>query len=87
MSEIKVGDMVIIVKSTPCCKSYQNIGKIYKVLNIRRALLTCEICNKEYIENSAVLFKNNCGLAINRVIKIEPLNEQEQIIEQKKIEA
>ena len=44
MSEIKAGDLVIIVKPEPCCGYSGSIGKIFTVKKIELCKLLCTKC-------------------------------------------
>ena len=84
MSEpIKVGDLVQIVKPSPCCGSYKNVGKIYTVaaVNATPPYTHCAGCFKPRQPNGYLRLSSdspdNGHIEQWRVRKIPPLSELE----------
>lgn len=78
MSEIKVGDLVVVVKPQPCCGSSRAIGRIHTVHGIARTPFTCTECWTSGVDD-LVLYGDFSGTSISCVRKIEPLEDPETI--------
>ena len=47
MSEIRAGDLVMVVRATPCCGRLYGLGEVYRVWNIEQEFGTrCRYCKK-----------------------------------------
>jgi hypothetical protein len=72
VSNIKVGDLVMVVKPSSCCGNTLTIGDTFTVTSIDSYPSICGHCLKETKEY--VVGGNSRGslAAVNRLIKIDP---------------
>lgn len=73
MSNIKPGDLVMVVKPVGCgcTKSYTNVGKIFTVTKIFESNGKCAYCLK--FHGDKISARNKDGLIqLSRLIKIDP---------------
>lgn len=71
MSGIKVGDLVIVVKPTPCCGNYRSVGRIYKVARIVSGNRRCNFC-AAISTHAFALQPNRYGIHLYRLKKLDP---------------
>lgn len=71
MSDIKAGDLVMVVKPAPCCGDSRAIGCIRVVLGIERSAWECSECGGATVETCAVL-GDEVGCELSRLKKIDP---------------
>lgn len=77
MSEIKAGDLVMVVRPKPCCGASEDIGAIVQVLYLDGAPGECEDCGTSYTSLDAVYAEDH-GIGkcwahdISRLIRIDP---------------
>lgn len=50
-SDIKPGDLVMVVKPTPCCNKSHDVGRVFTVGTIEHRLSACEACGVISTEN------------------------------------
>ena len=85
---IKVGDLVMVIKATPCGCA-QAIGMIYRVAKVRlcAAGIRCVFCGSEFPED--VLAENSSGSGAQpyRLKRIPPLDELESETRDERITA
>jgi hypothetical protein len=48
MSDIKPGDLVMVVRPTSCCGDTEEIGLIFKVSAVENAPSWCELCGHQF---------------------------------------
>ena len=72
MTDIKIGDMVMVVKPSSCCNSKKTIGRIFYVNAICRDLSKCTHCGAIRIIDAAYEINNEDGCDIQKLIKINP---------------
>lgn len=78
MSEIKAGDVVVIVKPTPCCGDTGKIGVVFTVDWLAYAAGICNACGAGLI--GAFVLEDEAGGAPRALVrKIEPLADPETI--------
>jgi len=78
--DIKVGDLVIVVKPSLCCGILKDIGSIFTVLNAMPATyVTCIYCHNRKENENYLLLSNNMGCHKSRLIKIDPPQLPEEI--------
>jgi hypothetical protein len=90
MSNIKVGDLVMVVKPAPCCGSTKNIGKIFKVTELSAGgICSCGALTKinEKCARTGDMTKNGLHISyqVNRLIKIDPPSLPETIETEKEL--
>lgn len=74
MSEIKAGDLVVVVKPQPCCGGTSHLGSIHVVHGVGRRVFTCSACWKPG-EGEIVIYADGTGSLLSVVRKIEPLED------------
>ena len=73
MSDIKAGDVVMVVKPTPCCGSKNKIGFAFRVVSvIRLADGQCWGCGKRFSATIADVEGGGFGPQLSRLIRIDP---------------
>lgn len=78
MSEIKAGDVVVIVKPTPCCGYTGQIGVVFTVKWLAYVAGICNTCGSGLI--GTFVFEVEDGGAPRALVrKIEPLEDPEAI--------
>ena len=76
---IEVGDLVVVVRPTPCCKKDGSIGKIYTVTGfISQA--RCKHCGEIYEGSVAVVEEAGRGEPVSRLKRIPPMGELDNLI-------
>jgi len=77
---IQVGDLVMVVKPTVCCKSEIGIGMIFKVAAIARSFAHCITCGYVHpTEELRAYDENACGALLQRLKRIPGLGELTQV--------
>lgn len=72
MRPIQAGDLVMVVRPTPCCGNGTYIGSVYKVAYMRRnCAMHCNYCRKQAVTSFA-LDGNYDGHAVEELIRIDP---------------
>lgn len=89
-SDIKPGDLVMVVKPIACCGSAKNIGKIFTVIswvrNHNGAICpSCGFISRKL--SGFVLLSNETWCQAVRLKKIEPLDDAESESANKHLEA
>ena len=84
--EIKVGDLVMVVKGLPCCGKAINMGAIFIVTEIVRfRLLRCVSCKEPYpLIVGAMGYKE--GLLIDCLKRIDPPSLQDEVTGDEEVE-
>jgi hypothetical protein len=79
MSEIKVGDLVMVVRPSFCIGGDDGIGTIFVVLSIyeEKNLGPCEYCHKKTCNVGHYAYDGTFAWGINRLKKIDPLAGQD----------
>ena len=72
MSDIKVGDLVIVVKPTVCCGNKKRLGQIFKTTAY--IVSTCLYCKET---QSGFCSDTNFAVEYSRLKRIPPLSELE----------
>lgn len=90
--EIKVGDLVIIVRSTSCCGETSDIGDIFTAGTVFNSPVTeCDICGKSLGNTTLVGIQGEedgeSGYPLSRLKKINPSTEPERVETQQEITA
>lgn len=74
MSEIRQGDLVMVVRSNGCvCCAQRSLGRVFRVATLRKYRLRCD-CGR-ITHNEPTLSAGDGGqrgYAISRLIKIDP---------------
>jgi hypothetical protein len=79
MSDIKEGDLVMIVKPINCCGSSNSVGKIRTVIGVSKDISFCPYCH--FVLPKALLVHLSSGsyVHLNRLKKIPPLSDLEVV--------
>lgn len=88
MNNIKVGDLVMVVKPTLCCGNPYSIGKLFTVIeNTIKQISYCIHCGEEWVTASKdmVLLSDDKAILRTRLIKIDPPSQPETITESKEL--
>lgn len=83
---IRVGDLVMIVKSQPCCNLAGSVGLIFTVLKIGKERTYCSACSKISFD-IMVYGEDDIPCFLSRVKKIPPLSETDDVEIKEVIEA
>jgi len=71
MSDIKAGDLVMVIKAQPCCGEAKDIGLVFRVSSVERFQNICLSCN--HIDLFVLACPNQTGgFPIKRLLKIDP---------------
>lgn len=84
MENIKVGDLVMVVKPRECCGDASTVGLIFVVKEIKSSFTRCPICGNSgseirVISDIKVNNGRNFHPLITRLKKIQPLSELDTI--------
>jgi hypothetical protein len=71
MSDIKAGDLVMVVRGTPCCDGPKDIGIPFTVERVVGSGF-CLLCLKPNTEPIVVAVGELSGFAVSQLIKIDP---------------
>lgn len=82
---IKKGDLVMVVKPTPCCGRLDNIGKVFQVGEVRNNTGICVYCGHSTTALRAILNHKSAILSI-RLIKLNPPSDEETTQQTKEME-
>lgn len=75
--QIKPGDLVMVVKPTPCCGNEANIGRIAKVKNVANdSFLVCVWCERLY-RKPALASLDGGRVLLSRLKKLNPPADEE----------
>jgi len=85
MENISVGDLVMIVKLTPCC-SNGSLGLTFVVDEISSTYCRCTYCNLRGYTLDARIKNTNNWVEVQRLKKIPPLSELEDTKTQETLE-
>lgn len=78
-NNIKVGDLVMIVKRTPCCNK-GTVGAVFTVAGFDSAILVlCAHCGHAMVSPDCVVADRGSLVLTSRLRKIDPLTEPEHI--------
>ena len=78
MSDIKVGDLVIVVKPRICCGEPTALGAVFKVTSFRLSSGHCKYCKTRIIGATQAVGWNK-PIRIERLRRIDPLSDPEAI--------
>lgn len=80
MSEpIKKGDLVVVVKPSPCCGSYKRIGYVFRADYIMASVPSCGLCGAVNNQDEIGVWQSGAKFSIQlpRLKRIPPLSELE----------
>jgi hypothetical protein len=78
MSEIKAGDLVMVVKPALCCGISKYIGHVFTVAGIDQGVARCGVCGSRGRDTVAYL-SGGPNLTVSRLKKIDPLAEGDSL--------
>lgn len=73
---ISVGDLVMVVRSTPCCKNDTRIGEIFVFQPHRKDIAWCGFCGAQVIDDYTRVNADRL-IQVNRLKRIPPMGELE----------
>lgn len=86
MSVIKVGDLVMVIRPTPCCGNSRSIGTVGTVKKVYHgALAQCYYC-KSLLRAEADAMIEGYGYDISRLKKIDPPALDEEVERARELE-
>ena len=88
MSNIKVGDLVMVTRPMPCCGNSDNVGDIYTAKAIFLVSALCRRCGKTTIGkfvSTPETLNNYYGYPEQCLTKIDPPSLPETIEEEKEL--
>ena len=75
---IKAGDLVMVVRPTPCCDNKDLIGTVFVAGNVvPRQLWSCCICRRSRFATS-VFIRHDELVDVARIKKIDPISDPEE---------
>jgi hypothetical protein len=74
---IKAGDLVAIIKPTPCCARSDSIGKHFIVAGFQTGLEICRYCHESRQATTVKISDSRLLVDLARVKRIPPLDELE----------
>jgi hypothetical protein len=78
MSEqIKKGDLVMVVKPTPCCGSRVAVGRLFPVEIIGSGNGRCILCGAVFPDTYFAAGQDRMGYHLNRLKKLNPPADEE----------
>lgn len=77
---IKAGDLVMVVKPTPCCGSLIGVGAAFRVTRVVLDYGLCTVCGSR--GKHVVAYEGSIGALAVRLIRIDPLSEPVTVIEE-----
>ena len=86
MSDIKAGDLVMVVRPTPCCNDTQFIAHIFTAQSVRDARAYCGMCGKRHPGVTAIIDSGEMFFIRSTVRKIDPPAEGDSLPTRKDIE-
>ena len=88
MSDIKVGDLVMVVKSSLCCGSTDGIGETFVVRWLGRPNGQCEACgNCRPTYGADSVTNGDDGYDLRRLKRIPPLSDLERVTDKEELTA
>ena len=85
---IKVGDLVVVVKATPCCNVYRPLKTIFMVEEIRKDINSnCVWCKKTRQVICVYYPDSDMIIDIDRLKKIPPAEKLGLVNEREKVKA
>lgn len=83
----KKGDLVMVVKSMPCCGNVSAIGRVERIDGVGPGSeWECNWCDKDMDDYCVALFSGDDGMPTCTLIKIDPPADQDQETTNKELE-
>lgn len=76
---IKVGDLVMVVKPGECCDKLSNIGKVFRVLEVRPTRAICSKCYRLIDQELRAFSNTRTAYRLDRLKKIDPPAEPQHV--------
>ena len=87
MSEkIQPGDLVMVVKPTPCCGADKRVGQIGRVVSVGYEKFRCVHCLRRRFEFGAK-FEGGVAQPVERLKRIPPLDGGDVVVKEKELTA
>lgn len=91
MSAIKAGDLVMVVRPTPCCHRQEAIGYTFVVSGVDEGMGLCAHCGWMELKSAALdgsfTHGYRTGYQFSRLIKIDPPAEPESTTTDREVTA
>jgi hypothetical protein len=78
MSEIKAGDLVMVVRATPCCSATPDVGSVFRVASINAVVSHCELCGQWNTDPKA-WDVDDSGVRVSQCVRIDPPAQPESV--------
>lgn len=72
---MKVGDLVVVVKPSPCCGKTAAVGRVFVIANFYQGLVTCYSCNQLFSGELARAVGDFGGITRRRSMRTPPFPE------------
>lgn len=82
---IKAGDLVMVVRPSPCCGNFSDAGRIFRVKEIMRGPGRCPSC-LEVAQVTAAMIDHRYGLEVFCLKRIDPPSEGDSLPTRKDLE-
>jgi len=80
MSDIKVGDLVMVVRGMTCCGAITGSeGAVFQVTELAPTVGKCLVCRSSHSPGTAHSKEVPAGIDLDRLRKIEPLSREDSI--------
>lgn len=86
MSDIKPGDLVMVVKPQRCCGGVALLGKVFVVQKIDSKKLHCISCNHLHAAEMIAIDQEGFGYFPQRLKKIDPPSEGDSLPTRKELD-
>ncbi|MAL01186.1 MAG: hypothetical protein CL536_03415 [Alcaligenaceae bacterium] len=85
--QIKPGDLVMVVKPTPCCGNRVSVGRLFPVEIIGFGNGRCILCGAGFPDTCFAAGQDRIGYHLNRLKKLNPPADEESREKTKELEA
>lgn len=75
--QINPGDLVMVVKPTPCCGHSSGLGRVFRVSEVSRDLSRCTRCHAVFISTLASGANTMSGVLTSMLKKLNPPEREE----------
>ncbi len=79
MSEIKAGDLVMVVRGMKCCGTAKGVGHVFVVASVEVSASTCGHCGARSPERRVAFHPSGAVADLCRLIRIDPPAQPESV--------
>jgi len=83
-TQIQPGDLVMVVKPTPCCGAADALGETHRVAKVGRAELWCNVCFANF-DGIAALIGDGDYIPLRELKRIPPLDGEDVVTKEKEL--